>query len=189
MTGTVVRQTAFQIKNHDHPGIANSMTFLEKFDRINRRLSSWFELIGLGGLLVMMVITCLDVFGGKLFRTPVYGALDIVMLGQLVAVSFATAYALIIGRHVSVEFFLTILPRRLQAAIDAVISFFGLTFFVLIIWRLAVYGYSLQIGGEVSATIRIPMYPFAYGIAFASIPVALIFLARVLKAINRMVEK
>ena len=69
------------------------MTFLEKMDRINRRLSGWFELIGLGGLLVMMVITCLDVFGGKLFRTPVYGALDIVMLGQLVAVSFATAYA------------------------------------------------------------------------------------------------
>jgi TRAP-type C4-dicarboxylate transport system permease small subunit len=157
------------------------MTFLEKMDRINRRLSGWFELIGLGGLLVMMVITCLDVFGGKLFRTPVYGALDIVMLGQLVAVSFATAYALLIGRHVSVEFFLAILPKRLQAIIDAVISFFGLTFFILIVWRLAVYGYSLQ--------IRIPLYPFAYGIAFASIPVALIFFARIINAIDRMVEK
>lgn len=165
------------------------MTFLEKFDRFNRRLSSWFELIGLGGLLLMMVITCLDVFGGKLFRTPVYGALDMVMLGQLVAISFATAYALIIGRHVSVEFFMALLPKRLQAIVDAVISFFGMTFFVLIVWRLFVYGHSLQIGGEVSATIRIPLYPFAYGIAVASIPVILIFLAQMLKAVVRMVAK
>ncbi|MGD8963318.1 MAG: TRAP transporter small permease [Desulfobacterales bacterium] len=165
------------------------MTFLEKLDKFNRRLSSGFELIGLSGLLVMMTITCLDVFGGKLFRTPVYGALDIVMLSQLVAISFATAYALIIGRHVSVEFFMVLLPERLQALIETVISFFGLTFFVLIIWRLLVYGHSLQIGGEVSATIRIPLYPFAYGIAVASIPVALIFLTQILKAIARMVAK
>ena len=165
------------------------MTFLEKLDKFNRRVSSGFELIGLGGLLLMMVITCLDVLGGKLFRTPVYGALDIVMLSQLVAISFATAYALIIGRHVSVEFFMALLPERLQTFIDAVISFFGLTFFVLIVWRLIVHGHSLQIGGEVSATIRIPLYPFAYGIALASIPVALVFLAQMLKAIVRMVAK
>ena len=165
------------------------MAFLEKFDRFNRRLSRWFEIIGLGGLLVMMGVTCLDVFGGKMFRSPVYGALDIVMLGQLVAVAFATAYALIIDRHVSVEFFVALLPKHLQAGIDAVISFFGLAFFILIAWRLAVYGYSLQIGGEVSATIRIPLYPFAYGIAVASVPVALIFLTQILKAIVRMFEK
>ena len=77
----------------------------------------------------------------------------------------------------------------LQALIETVISFFGLTFFVLIIWRLLVYGHSLQIGGEVSATIRIPLYPFAYGIAVASVPVALVFLAQILKAIVRMVTK
>ena len=165
------------------------MTFLEKFDRFNRRLSGGFELIGLVGLLLMMVITCLDVFGGKLFRTPVYGALDIVMLGQLVAISFATAYALLIGRHVSVEFFIALLPKRLQNLLDVVISFFGLTFFVLIIWRLFAYGHSLRVGGEVSATIRIPLYPFAYGIAVASIPVALIYIVYILKAIARMLAK
>ncbi|MGD2098105.1 MAG: TRAP transporter small permease [Desulfobacterales bacterium] len=165
------------------------MTFLEKFDRFNRRLSGGFEVIGLGGLLLMMVITCLDVLGGKLFRTPVYGALDIVMLGQLVAISFAIAAALIIGRHVSVEFFTALLPERLQTLFDLVISLFGLTFFILIAWRLTEYGHSLRIGGEVSATIRIPLYPFAYGIAVASIPVVLIYVAQILKAIARMFTK
>ncbi len=165
------------------------MPFLKKFDEFNRRISSGFEWIGLAGLLVMMAVTCIDVIGAKIFRSPLYGALDIVVLAQMVAVSFATAYALILGRHVSVEFFMMLLPERLRLMIDTIISFFGLTLFVLIVWRLGVYGYSLQIGGEVSATIRLPLYPFAYGIAVASIPVALIFLAEILKLINRMSVK
>ena len=162
------------------------MAFIEKLDGFNRRISNWFEWVGLCGLLVMMAVTCIDVFGAKIFRAPLYGALDIVVLAQMVAVSFATAYALILGRHVSVEFFMMLLPERLRALVDTVISIFGLTLFILIVWRLGVYGYSLQIGGEVSPTIRVPLYPFAYGIALASIPVVLIFLADILKSIHRM---
>jgi len=165
------------------------MAFLEKFESFNRRLSGWFEWMGLAGLLVMMVVTCLDVFGAKLFRHPVLGALDIVVLAQLVAVSFSIACALILGMHVSVEFFVTRLPLRIQALVEMVVSFFCLTFFVLIVWRLSMYGYSLQIGGEVSATIRIPLYPFAYGVAFAAIPVCLVFLANLLKSIDSVVKK
>ena len=162
------------------------MAFLEKFDGFNRRLSGWFEWVGLFGLLAMMAITCIDVIGAKIFRSPLYGALDIVVLSQIIAVSCATAFVLILGRHISVEFFMMLLPERLRALIDTVISFFGMTFFVLISWRLCVYGYSLQVGGEVSATIRIPLYPFAYGIAVASIPVSLIFLANIFKSIYRI---
>ena len=165
------------------------MNFLEKFESFNRRVSDWFEWVGLCGLLVMMTVTCIDVFGAKLFRQPVYGALDIVMLAQMVAISFATAYALIIGRHVAVEFFVLLLPKRIQASVECCISFFGFIFFGLIVWRLSVYGYSLQIGEEVSATIRIPLFPFAYGVALASIPVAFVFLISFLRSIIRMVER
>jgi TRAP-type C4-dicarboxylate transport system permease small subunit len=111
------------------------------------------------------------------------------MLAQLVAVSFTTAYALIIGRHVSVEFFVMLLPERLQAAVEIVVSFLGLAFFALIVWRLSAFGYSLQTGGEVSATIRIPLYPFAYGVAFASIPVSFVYLVSILQAVRRMVGR
>ena len=162
------------------------MNFLEKFESFNRRVSDWFERVGVCGLLLMMAITCADVIGAKVFKQPVYGALDIVMFAQLVAISYATAFALILGRHVAVEFFVILLPARLQAIVDSVISFLGLTLFALIVWRLAAYGYSLQIGGEVSATLRMPLYPFAYCIALASIPVVLVFLVDMLKAIVRI---
>jgi TRAP-type C4-dicarboxylate transport system permease small subunit len=166
-----------------------SAMFLEKFEKFNRLLSSWFEWIGLAGLLVVMFITCIDVIGAKLFLRPVFGAIDIVMLSQLVAISFACAFALILGRHVRVEFFVAWLPRRAQAVIDSIVFLLGLTLFILIIWRLCVYGYSLQTGGEVSATALIPLYPFAYGIALASIPVCLVFLLEFLKSLARMVQR
>jgi len=165
------------------------MTFLDKFEKFNRLLSSWLEWVGLAGLLLIMFITCIDVIGAKLFLRPVFGALDIVMLSQLVAISFACAFALILGRHIRVEFFVARLPRRAQAAIDSIVSLLGLALFILIIWRLCVYGNLLQTGGEMSATARIPLHLFAYGIALASIPVCLVFLLEFLTSLARMVQR
>ncbi|MFC1868473.1 TRAP transporter small permease, partial [Thermodesulfobacteriota bacterium] len=140
---------------------------LSKFERFNRRLSGWFEWVGLAGMLLMMVITCIDVVGAKVFKLPLLGALDIVMLSQIVAISFAASMALIIGRHIQVEFFLVLLPRRAQAVINSIVLLIVLGFFIVIIWRLCVLGYSFQTSGEYSATAYIPFYPFAYSIAFA----------------------
>jgi TRAP-type C4-dicarboxylate transport system permease small subunit len=165
------------------------MTVLEKFEKFNRLLSGWFEWIGLAGLLVVMFITCIDVIGAKVFLKPVFGAIDIVMLSQLVAISFAASFALILGRHVRVEFFITRLRGRAQAVVECVISLLGLVLFILIIWRLSVYGYSLKEGSEVSPTALIPLYPFAYGAALASIPVCLVFLSRFLNALSGMVKR
>ena len=165
------------------------MAFFSKFDKFNRLISEWFEWIGLVGFLIMMLITCMDVIGAKLFCTPILGAIDIVMLSQVVAISFATASTLILGRHVCVEFFMLMLPRRVHAVIDSVICLLGLALFILIVWRLCTYGYSFQTGGEESATARIPLYPFAYGVALAGIPVCLVFLSRFFNAIERVVKK
>ena len=162
---------------------------LSKLEKFNRLLSGWFEWIGLAGLLTVMFITCIDVIGAKVFLKPVFGAIDIVVLGQLVAISFAAAFSLILGRHVQVEFFVAKLPRRLRAIIDGIVFLLGLILFILIIWRLCVYGYSLQTGGEVSATARIPLSFFAYGVAVASVPVCLLFFLEFLKSLTRVVKK
>jgi len=165
------------------------MPTLDKFERFNHILCGWFEWVGLAGLLVVMFITCIDVVGAKLFLRPVFGAIDVVMLSQLVAISFATAITLILGRHVQVEFFVVRLPKRVQAAIDGFVFLLVLGLFILIIWRLCVYGYLLQTGGEVSATARIPLYIFAYGIAVASVPVCLVLLQRFLKSLSSVVKR
>lgn len=162
---------------------------LEKFERFNRRISEWFEWVGFFAIFLMVVLTCIDVLGAKLFRTPVFGALDVMMLAQLIAVSFAVSMALIFGRHVQVEFFVPLLPKRLQHLVDCIIHFLGLALFVLIVWRLFVYGYHMKIGGEESMTARIPLWPFAYAAAIGCIPVCLVFLQYLMVSILRLVRK
>lgn len=162
---------------------------LDKFEKFNYRLSDWFEWIGLTGMLLMMTITCIDVVGAKVFHWRLFGAIDIVMLSQIVAIAFAAGMALICGRHIQVEFLVARLPGRTQAVINSFVLLLGLGLFSLIIWRLGALGYSFQTAGEQSATADIPYYPFAYAIALASIPVFLILLLEFLKSIGRIAQR
>jgi TRAP-type C4-dicarboxylate transport system permease small subunit len=158
----------------------------EKFEKFNKRLSGWFEVVGVAGLLAMMVVTLVDVIGNKLFNTPLLGAMDWVRIFQSVAIAFACAMTLIIGRHVRVEFIVTKLPQRTQAVTESIVFLLGLGLFVLLIWRLTVLGYYMQAGGETSATAHVPRCIPAYWIALASIPVCLVFLQKFLSSIIRV---
>ena len=140
-------------------------------------------------MLLMMVTTCIDVVGAKVFRWRLFGAIDIVMLSQLVAISFATSMALILGRHIQVEFFYNMWSRRTQAVIGSVVLLFQLGLFMMIIWRLCVLGYSFQTSGEYSATAHIPYYPFAYGVALACIPVCLVLIVAFIKSLKKAVQR
>ena len=162
---------------------------LGKLEKFNRRLSDWLEWVGLMGLLLMMIITCIDVVGAKVFRWRLLGALDIVQLAQIVAIAFAVSMTLILGRHIQVEFIVARLPRRTKGVINSIVLLLGLGLFILIIWRLWVLGSSFLSTGEYSPTAYIPLYPFAYGIAIASIPVCLVFLVEFLKSLTKRVQR
>jgi TRAP-type C4-dicarboxylate transport system permease small subunit len=165
------------------------MPALQRFEVFNQKISSAIEWVGLIGFLVMMLITTVDVIGAKVFLSPVFGALDIVMQAQLIAMSFAAAATLIAGRHVAVEFFVPRLPRPLQKVVDVFVNLLGLALFVILVWRLTEYAYSLQTVNEVTPTARIPLHPFAYGTAIASIPVCTVYLYYLLESIVRLVRR
>jgi TRAP-type C4-dicarboxylate transport system permease small subunit len=165
------------------------MSMLKKFDRFNHKLSFLVEWVGLAGILLMMGITCVDIVGAKVFKQPVPGALDIVVISQLIAVAFAIAASLILGRHVEVEFFVPLLPKALQAVIDSFVQMLCLALFVVICWRLIAHGYSMQMGNEVSPTLRVPLYGFVYGAAASCVPVCLIYLHRLVTSIMRIIKK
>ena len=162
---------------------------LSKFEKFNRQLSGWLEWIGVIGLLVMMFITCIDVLLTKFFTLPIQGAIDVVMFSQLIAISFALALTLILGRHIQVEFIVSRLPRRTQAVIDNIVSLLLLAFFIIVVWQLYGLGHSFQTVGEQSMSqLRIPLFPFPYAIALGSIPVCLVFLQKFLSSLVKAVK-
>lgn len=165
------------------------MTLLQKVEKINRQVSGLIEWVGILAYLLIMLITCVDVVGSKLFSMPVFGSIDMVMLAQLIAIAFASGMTLLMGRHVQVEFFSRLLPGFLQEICNCIVYFLGFTLFILICWRLFVYGYSFQTGGEETATAYIPLFPFVYLTALALIPTCLIFLHKFIDSIIKVIKK
>jgi TRAP-type C4-dicarboxylate transport system permease small subunit len=113
------------------------------------------------------------------------GALDFVMLSQIVAISFGAGMTLILGRHIEVEFFVTLLPKKLQTVIQIVVLLLSLGLFIVLIWQLILLGHSFQTSGEYSPTAYIRLYPFAYALALASIPVCLVLLLELMKSLRK----
>lgn len=165
------------------------MTFLDKFENFNKKISMGIEWVGVAALFLMMIITTVDVIGAKMFLLPVFGALDVMAIAQLVAMTFAVSMALILGRHVQVEFFVMLLPQRAAAFVDCIVNLLGIFLFVLIVWRLWMFAYDLRIDGEVSSTARIPFYPFVFGAAIACIPACLVYIHMFIDSVLKVIKK
>lgn len=159
------------------------MGIIDKFARINEKVSRHFEWVGLAAFLFMMMLTTIDVIGAKLFLHPVNGALDLMAILQLLAMSFALGSSYFANRHVQVEFFVPLMPKWAQRIIACIIQFLMLLLFIVMTWQLFAYGLDLKLYGEVSATVRIPLYPFTYAAAVAFIPACLVALAKWLQTI------
>jgi len=160
--------------------------FLNYLDKFTRSFSRSLEWLGVIGILLMFLVNFIDVVGAKFFLWPLPGSVEIISFSQIVAIAPAIAFTLILGRHIRVEFIIDRFPKRIRAAISSISSFLSLILFVLIIWQSFLYGQSLQKAGEIGSTSYLPFYPFAYLIAFCSVPVCLAFLIEVLKSLNEV---
>jgi TRAP-type C4-dicarboxylate transport system permease small subunit len=148
------------------------------------RLSSWGEWIGVMGIMVMVLITCADVVGAKLFLLPVPGAVEIVSLVQVAAIVFAIAATQRHGGHISVEMFVDTFHPRLRSVVKTLTSLLGLVLFVLLIYEGVGLGNSYLEAGEVTATIQVPIYPFAYAFSIALLPIAMMMLVDFIGALK-----
>jgi TRAP-type C4-dicarboxylate transport system permease small subunit len=148
------------------------------------RLSVWGEWIGVTGIMVMVVVTCADVVGAKLFTLPVPGCTEIVSLVQVATMVFAVAATQRHGGHISVEMFVDTLPARIRSWIKAFTSLLGLVLFVLLIVEGVGLGNEYLEAGEVTATVQVPFYPFAYAFSVAIIPIAIMMLVDLMGSIK-----
>ena len=152
------------------------------------RLSTWCEWIGVAGVIVMVAVTCADVLGAKLFLLPVPGSTEIVSLAQLATIVFAVAATQRHKGHISVEMFYAKMPPRTQILVSAVTSCLGLILFLILTYQGIQLGNAFLEAKEVTATVQIPFYPFAYGFALAMVPVALMLFIDLIDALRELLN-
>lgn len=137
------------------------------------RLSTWWEWIGVSGVIVMVVVTCADVLGAKLFLLPVPGSTEIISLAQVTTIVFAVAATQRHKGNISVEMFYSKMPPLARALTRALTSCLGLILFLILVYQSIQLGNGFREAREVTATVQIPFYPFAYAFALALVPVVL----------------
>jgi len=113
-------------------------------------------------LFFMAFFVVFDVLIRWLFRAPILGSIDIVeMCGGLVIV-LAIPYATVTRQYVRMEFFVNRMAPTKQLIVYVSTRVLGIVLFLLIAWNLLLKGIDFFQNGEVSPTLKLPLYPAAF---------------------------
>jgi len=158
------------------------------FDRWAEYLTKVLFLIAGVGLVGMLVLILSDVIGIKVFAKPVRGGIEFVTFFAVVTIAFAVPHTLLMRGHVSVDFIVDHLPRRLRLVIDILMILLGVVLLSLLTRYGFKYAGDLRASGEVSMTQKIPFYPFVYGMAVSFAATLLILLLDLVKAVRKALK-
>jgi TRAP-type C4-dicarboxylate transport system permease small subunit len=151
-----------------------------KLRQVSERTMKLAEWIGVVGILSMIIVTFINVICAKIFISPIRGATEMVGFGQIIAITFAIAIALLDKRHIAVEFLVDRMPIRVQRGVIFIILMLEFFFFAVLSYESYTYGISLKRAGEISSGAFIPFYPFAFAIALGAAIALLFFLNEII---------
>jgi TRAP-type C4-dicarboxylate transport system permease small subunit len=112
----------------------------------------------------MMLLTVADVLlraGGH----PIIGTFEIVALSLALVIGFGIPQVSLDRGHVYMDFLLDKLSKRGKNVMNTFTRVLCLILFAFIGFNLFNVGARFHASGEVTATIKIPFYPVAYGVA------------------------
>lgn len=160
------------------------MELLDKMSHFFSEVLLWIA----GVLLLMMILLiCSNVFL-RIVWIPVKGTFE--LMGYLVAVitAFALGYTQIKKGHIAVDILVLRFSKKIQKILNGINYFMCMIFFAIVAWQIGKYATNLLKTGEVTETLRIIYYPFAYAVAFGCIIFSLVFLNEFLKSFFQKTE-
>ena len=135
------------------------------FEKAVTGLSDFFNMIASGALVLMMVLSCADIFMRYLFSRPITGTYDVVGLSGAVLVSFALPYTMLKKGHVAVELLVQSLSRGKRLVIETFSHLLGVSLFLVLVWQAILLSRDMKAAGEVTPTVHLPFYPIVYCMA------------------------
>lgn len=145
-----------------------------------RFISKLLSFIAGIALTFMMFLTVADVLlraGGR----PIIGTYEIVALLLALVIGFGIPQVSLDRGHVYMEFLLERFSKRGKNMMNTFTRLLCLTLFAFIGYNLFSVGAGYYTSGEVSATIKIPFYPVAYGVAVCCLLECCVFTLEIIK--------
>jgi TRAP-type C4-dicarboxylate transport system permease small subunit len=135
------------------------------FERAVSGFSSWFNRVSSAALVVMMLLTCADVFMRYLFNRPITGTYDLVGLLGAILASFSMPYTMLKKGHVAVEILIQSLSKGKQLIVETCTHLLGISLFLVLVWQAILLSRDMKAAGEVTPTLLLPFYPIVYCMA------------------------
>ena len=150
------------------------------FEKAVTGLSSFLNMIASAALVLMMVLSCADIFMRYLFSRPITGTYDIVGLSGAVLASFALPYTMLKKGHVAVELLVQSLSRGKRLVIETFSHLLGTSLFLVLVWQAIILSRDMKAAGEVTPTLLLPFYPIVYCMALCFFGLSLAILVNLL---------
>jgi TRAP-type C4-dicarboxylate transport system permease small subunit len=113
-------------------------------------------------LFAMMAVTAVDVFGRYLFNSPLQGSYELTQLFMLALVFSALPSVTRRTEHITVGLFENAFSGWMRAARDVAIAVLVAVCAVYLAWRLYILAGRFGAFGDTTATLRVPIAPFAH---------------------------
>lgn len=133
-----------------------------------------------GALTVMMCLTVADVLGRAGGR-PILGTYEIVGMLSVVVISFGTPFTSWTRGHVYMEFVLDKLPRVGKDILNTVTRVLCIVLFIIVGTNLFQVATDFRLSGEVSNTLKLPIYPVAYAAGVCCFVQCIVFICEIAK--------
>lgn len=148
--------------------------------KILRFVSKLLNIIAGISVTAMMLLTVADVLlraGGH----PIIGTYEIVSLLLAVVIGFGIPQVSLDRGHVYMEFLLEKFSRTGRKVMNIFTRLLCLVLFAFIGVNLFSVGAGFRASGEVTATIQLPFYPVAYGVAVCCLLECCVFLFEIVR--------
>ncbi|NMA65772.1 MAG: TRAP transporter small permease [Clostridiaceae bacterium] len=133
-----------------------------------------------------MVLVIINILLRALFKNPITGIYDILMMFSIVMISVALAYCHLTDGHVNITFIIDKLPQTIRKLIVAIIDLIGIALFGGIGgYILAYYVQAVRISGEATLATRTPLYPFYYILALGLLVLIIVALLKCIRQFKK----
>jgi TRAP-type C4-dicarboxylate transport system permease small subunit len=153
------------------------MKVLEKISRILNLVFIWIAGLCLAAMVLM---TCANIFLRAVW-TPLKGTYELMGYFGALVTAFALGYTQTKKAHIAVDVLVTLFNPKAQLILQGMNCLICTIFFSIAGWKISEYATTLWKTGEVTETLLIAYYPFAYGVAGGCLLLALVMLVEFLK--------
>jgi TRAP-type C4-dicarboxylate transport system permease small subunit len=156
-----------------------TMGAIEKISRILNLVFVWIA--GLC-LVAMILMTCANIFL-RIVWIPLKGTYELMGYFGALVTAFALGYTQMKKAHIAVDVLVTLFNPKAQLILQGINCLICTIFFSIAGWQISQYATTLWKTGEVTETLLIAYYPFAYGVAGGCLLLALVMLVEFLKVL------